>query len=191
MSCSGRQARAATSRRSPSSMSATPSDLQLPLPSPGRLVGGGGSHCGRLPRGIPPADGRRRRGRQAPSLALRDRDERASQPSPSAVASPATSRPARGATSPRSRARRPRSRSGRRSDARSSRAPEQTSAPQRDVLALCVWSGLSYEEAALALAIPVGTVRSRLARARATSTEPQGPSRHKEVEMELKGIAER
>jgi RNA polymerase sigma-70 factor (ECF subfamily) len=40
--------------------------------------------------------------------------------------------------------------------------------PQRDqdVLALCVWSGLSYEEAALALDLPVGTVRSRLSRAR-------------------------
>ena len=62
---------------------------------------------------------------------------------------------------------------------------------QREVLALCVWSGLSYEEAALALAIPVGTVRSRLARARATLTEPQGHSQHEEVEMELKGIAEK
>jgi len=62
---------------------------------------------------------------------------------------------------------------------------------QREVLALCVWSGLSYEEAALALAIPVGTVRSRLARARATLTEPQGHSRHREVEMELKGTAEK
>ena len=61
---------------------------------------------------------------------------------------------------------------------------------QQDVVALCIWSGLSYEEAALALAIPVGTVRSRLARARATLTEPQGRSRHKEVGME-KGIAER
>jgi RNA polymerase sigma factor (sigma-70 family) len=38
--------------------------------------------------------------------------------------------------------------------------------PERDVLALCVWSGLSYAEAAEALGIPVGTVRSRLARAR-------------------------
>jgi RNA polymerase sigma-70 factor (ECF subfamily) len=37
---------------------------------------------------------------------------------------------------------------------------------QQDVLALCVWSGLSYEEAAVALGVPVGTVRSRLARAR-------------------------
>jgi RNA polymerase sigma factor (sigma-70 family) len=40
--------------------------------------------------------------------------------------------------------------------------------PKRDqeVLALCVWSSLSYEEAAVALDLPVGTVRSRLSRAR-------------------------
>jgi RNA polymerase sigma factor (sigma-70 family) len=38
--------------------------------------------------------------------------------------------------------------------------------PERDVLALCVWSGLDYAEAAEALAVPVGTVRSRLSRAR-------------------------
>lgn len=37
---------------------------------------------------------------------------------------------------------------------------------ERDVFTLCVWSGLSYQEAAQALGIPVGTVRSRLARAR-------------------------
>ncbi|HTZ30530.1 MAG TPA: sigma factor-like helix-turn-helix DNA-binding protein, partial [Streptosporangiaceae bacterium] len=35
------------------------------------------------------------------------------------------------------------------------------------ILALCVWSGLGYAEAAEALGIPVGTVRSRLSRARA------------------------
>jgi RNA polymerase sigma factor (sigma-70 family) len=37
---------------------------------------------------------------------------------------------------------------------------------ERDVLALCVWSGLDYASAAEALGVPVGTVRSRLCRAR-------------------------
>ncbi|MEV0643798.1 RNA polymerase sigma factor [Phytomonospora sp. NPDC050363] len=38
--------------------------------------------------------------------------------------------------------------------------------PEREVLALCVWSGLDYAEAAEALDVPVGTIRSRLSRAR-------------------------
>ncbi|BBC33289.1 Sigma-70 region 2 [Streptomyces graminofaciens] len=38
---------------------------------------------------------------------------------------------------------------------------------EREVLALCVWSGLDYAQAAEALGVPVGTVRSRLSRARA------------------------
>ncbi|CAL9521563.1 RNA polymerase sigma factor [Streptomyces sp. enrichment culture] len=38
--------------------------------------------------------------------------------------------------------------------------------PEREVLALCVWSGLDYAAAAQALGVPVGTVRSRLSRAR-------------------------
>ena len=38
---------------------------------------------------------------------------------------------------------------------------------QRDVLLLYAWEELSYEEIAAALQVPVGTVRSRLARARA------------------------
>ncbi|MCT2589419.1 RNA polymerase sigma factor [Streptomyces sp. N2-109] len=37
---------------------------------------------------------------------------------------------------------------------------------EREVLALCAWSGLDYASAAQALGIPVGTVRSRLSRAR-------------------------
>jgi len=39
--------------------------------------------------------------------------------------------------------------------------------PEREVLALCVWAGLDYAEAARALDVPIGTVRSRLSRARA------------------------
>ena len=42
--------------------------------------------------------------------------------------------------------------------------------PDLEVLALCVWSGLSYAEAAEALHVPVGTIRSRLSRARAKLT---------------------
>ena len=59
---------------------------------------------------------------------------------------------------------------------------------EREVVALCVWTGLSYEEAAEALGIPVGTVRSRLSRARrklrrsvgAGSGEPDGGSEQKQ-----------
>jgi RNA polymerase sigma factor (sigma-70 family) len=51
---------------------------------------------------------------------------------------------------------------------------------EQDVVALCDWSGLSYEDAAVALEIPIGTVRSRLARGRrrlrelATASGPEG-----------------
>jgi RNA polymerase sigma-70 factor (ECF subfamily) len=38
--------------------------------------------------------------------------------------------------------------------------------PERDALVLHVWEGLSYEEVADALSVPIGTVRSRLNRAR-------------------------
>jgi RNA polymerase sigma-70 factor (ECF subfamily) len=46
---------------------------------------------------------------------------------------------------------------------------ELGSLPERDreVIALVVWSGLTYEQTAQALGCPVGTVRSRLSRARA------------------------
>ncbi len=37
---------------------------------------------------------------------------------------------------------------------------------EREVDALCVWAGLDYAAAAQALGIPIGTIRSRLSRAR-------------------------
>lgn len=42
----------------------------------------------------------------------------------------------------------------------------QLTQDEQDVLALCVWAGVSYADAAVALGVPVGTVRSRLSRAR-------------------------
>ena len=53
---------------------------------------------------------------------------------------------------------------------------------ERELIALCVWQGLSYAEASEALQIPVGTVRSRLSRARgrleqmAATTPPESSS---------------
>lgn len=44
---------------------------------------------------------------------------------------------------------------------------ERLSRHDRDVIALCVWADLTYEETAEALGVPVGTVRSRLSRAKA------------------------
>jgi RNA polymerase sigma factor (sigma-70 family) len=46
------------------------------------------------------------------------------------------------------------------------RLVDQLPPQEQDALALCAWSCLSYEDAAIALGVPVGTVRSRLSRAR-------------------------
>jgi RNA polymerase sigma-70 factor (ECF subfamily) len=51
---------------------------------------------------------------------------------------------------------------------------------EQDVLALCEWSDLSYEETAEALRIPIGTVRSRLARGRRRLRELAAASGPKE-----------
>jgi RNA polymerase sigma-70 factor, ECF subfamily len=48
---------------------------------------------------------------------------------------------------------------------------------ERDVFTLCAWQGLSYEQAAQALGIPVGTVRSSLSRARQKLRELSDESR--------------
>ena len=47
---------------------------------------------------------------------------------------------------------------------------------ERDALVLHVWEGLGYEEIAQALGVPVGTVRSRLHRARTRLRELREPS---------------
>jgi len=53
---------------------------------------------------------------------------------------------------------------------------------EQEVLALCVWTGLSYEDASVALCVPIGTIRSRLARARkhlrALVSDPGRESNH-------------
>ncbi|WP_354697275.1 ECF RNA polymerase sigma factor SigC [Paraconexibacter sp. AEG42_29] len=48
------------------------------------------------------------------------------------------------------------------------RALERLSLEDRETLLLNVWGELSYEETAAALGVPVGTIRSRLARARSS-----------------------
>lgn len=59
------------------------------------------------------------------------------------------------------------------------KAFQHLKADDQDVIALCVWQGLEYAEAAIALEIPIGTVRSRLSRARsrlAALVDPTSPS---------------
>lgn len=60
--------------------------------------------------------------------------------------------------------------------------------PERDVLTLCVFAEVSYEEAALALQIPIGTVRSRLSRARRRLAELSVASGHEEGESGISKV---
>jgi len=54
------------------------------------------------------------------------------------------------------------------------------SSRDQDVFVLCAWQGLSYENAALAQNVPVGTVRSRLSRARYRIAELDSGSGHEQ-----------
>jgi RNA polymerase sigma-70 factor (ECF subfamily) len=58
---------------------------------------------------------------------------------------------------------------------------------EREVLALCVWSGLDYAAAAEALGIPVGTVRSRLSRARTKLLKLAGEELHRVLREPMSG----
>ena len=58
---------------------------------------------------------------------------------------------------------------------------------QRDVLILCAWSGLSYEDAGLALGLPPGTVKSNLSRARERMRELAASYGHIQSEHVIMG----
>ncbi|MFI6326146.1 RNA polymerase sigma factor [Nonomuraea sp. NPDC050556] len=65
------------------------------------------------------------------------------------------------------------------------RALAGLSAADREVLLLIAWADLSYEEAAQALGVPIGTIRSRLHRARKKTRQALGgtdPSAFEEVD---------
>jgi RNA polymerase sigma-70 factor (ECF subfamily) len=54
---------------------------------------------------------------------------------------------------------------------------------EREVLALCDWAGLSYSEAAVAMGVPEGTVRSRLSRARQRLRDLAGEAQPRCVQL--------
>lgn len=61
----------------------------------------------------------------------------------------------------------------------------ELAAADRHVLLLVAWADLSYEEVAVALRVPVGTVRSRLSRARRKMREALGEQDGVSPEQEL------
>jgi RNA polymerase sigma-70 factor (ECF subfamily) len=62
----------------------------------------------------------------------------------------------------------------RRAEIRLYRALARLSAKLRDTMLLAAWSDLSYEEIAVALGVPTGTVRSRLSQARSKLRQTMG-----------------
>jgi RNA polymerase sigma factor (sigma-70 family) len=66
--------------------------------------------------------------------------------------------------------------------------------PEREVITLCLGEGLDYEAAAQALGIPVGTVASRLSRARrklrALADAEPGPKERPKEKRKVSGIRE-
>jgi RNA polymerase sigma-70 factor (ECF subfamily) len=78
--------------------------------------------------------------------------------------------------------------------ARLAAALRATPAKDRDALLLFAWADLTYEQIAEALDIPVGTVRSRLARARARMRDALGDvvaSADADDASELSGVPDR
>ena len=71
--------------------------------------------------------------------------------------------------------------------------PRSTALPgrERDTLLLQVWESLSYDGVALALGVPVGTVRSRLNRARGRLRELGEPSGREQGEEHRRASAGR
>jgi RNA polymerase sigma factor (sigma-70 family) len=57
----------------------------------------------------------------------------------------------------------------------------------REQLLLTAWAGLTYEESAQALGVPVSTVRSRLHRIRATARRALGGTNPAQVRQEDTG----
>jgi len=62
---------------------------------------------------------------------------------------------------------------------------ERLAPQEQDVLALCAWGGLAYEDASVALGVPIGTVRSRLSRARSHLRELVDGSGHEQEDEPL------
>jgi RNA polymerase sigma factor (sigma-70 family) len=62
---------------------------------------------------------------------------------------------------------------------------ERLAPQEQDVLALCAWGELGYEDASVALGVPIGTVRSRLSRARSHLRELVDGSGHEREDEPL------